>query len=301
MKQQYDQAVAEGERAIALDPNRADSYAEQGQVLNLAGRPEEALRVVEQAMRLNPRYPFWYLFEMGWAYRVTGRYAEAIATLKEAISRGPTFLAVYHHLAASYVWQWASQQSTDAQTLEQALAAAQRLVTLNDSYHLGHMFLGYVQLWQKQYEHALAELERAVALDPNEALGYAVLAEALSYAGRPQEAVRMAEQALRRKPIVADQHLHSVGAAYAVAGRYEEARAPLQRYLSRYPNILPVHLTLAVVYSELGQAAEARAEAAEVLRLNPKFSLEVHRRRTPIKDPAMLERHLAALREAGLK
>ena len=34
---------------------------------------------------------------------------------------------------------------------------------------------------------------------------------------------------------------------------------------------------LAVVYSELGQAAEARAEAAEVLRLNPKFSLEVHK------------------------
>ena len=41
--------------------------------------------------------------------------------------------------------------------------------------------------------------------------------------------------------------------------------------------------------------------AAEVLRLNPKFSLEVHKERVPIKDPAMLERHLAALRKAGLK
>jgi hypothetical protein len=58
---------------------------------------------------------------------------------------------------------------------------------------------------------------------------------------------------------------------------------------------------LAVVYSELGQAAEARAEAAEVLRLNPNFSLEVHKKRAPIKDPVMLERHLAALRKAGLK
>jgi adenylate cyclase len=86
-----------------------------------------------------------------------------------------------------------------------------------------------------------------------------------------------------------------------VAGRYEEARAPLRRYLNRYPNFLPAHLTLAAVYSELGQAAEARAEAAEVLRINPKFSLEVHRQRMPIKDPAVLERHLAALRKAGLK
>ena len=92
-----------------------------------------------------------------------------------------------------------------------------------------------------------------------------------------------------------------MGTAYAVAGRYAEARAPLQRYLSRYPNMLPAHLMLAVVYSEVGQAAEARAEAAEVLRLNPQFSLAVHRQRMPIKDPAVLERHLAALRRAGLK
>jgi adenylate cyclase len=75
----------------------------------------------------------------------------------------------------------------------------------------------------------------------------------------------------------------------------------LQRFLSRYPNRLEFHLMLAAVYSELGQEAEARAEAAEVLRLNPQFSLEVHRQRMPIKDPAVLERHLAALRKAGLR
>ena len=84
MKQQYDHAIAEGERAIALDPNNADSYANQAEVLNWAGRPEDALRAVEQAMRLSPRYPFWYLWELGLAYRWMGRYAEAIVALKEA-------------------------------------------------------------------------------------------------------------------------------------------------------------------------------------------------------------------------
>ena len=59
-QQQYDQAIAEEERAIALDPNNADSYARQADVLNLAGRSEDALRSMEQAMRLNPRYPPWY-------------------------------------------------------------------------------------------------------------------------------------------------------------------------------------------------------------------------------------------------
>ena len=64
-QQQYDQAMAEGERAIALDPNNADSYVTQADVLNIAGRPEEALRAVEHAMRLNPRYPPWLLIRIG--------------------------------------------------------------------------------------------------------------------------------------------------------------------------------------------------------------------------------------------
>src|SRR5437667_7233820 len=92
-----------------------------------------------------------------------------------------------------------------------------------------------------------------------------------------------------------------VGDAYDLAGQPEEAITPLKQYLSHYPNILGAHLTLAAVYSELGKETEAHTEAAEVLRLNPQFSLEVHKERVPIKDPAMLERHLAALRKAGLK
>jgi tetratricopeptide (TPR) repeat protein len=111
----------------------------------------------------------------------------------------------------------------------------------------------------------------------------------------------MVEQALRRKPFVADWYLDSVGAAYYLAGRTEEAIAPLKQFLSRYPNILGPHLTLAAVYSELSREAEAQTEVAEVLRINPKFSLEVHKQRAPIKDPAMLERHIAALRKAGIK
>jgi adenylate cyclase len=300
-KQQYDQAIAEGERAIALDPNDADSYARQAEVLLYAGRPEDALRLVEQAMRLNPRYSPLYPFELGWAYRMTGRYAEAVAALKEAINRSPNFLGAYLNLTASYLQQWGWQQSPDSQTLEQALAAAQRVLALNDASPPGHVLLGYIYLCQKQYEPALAEMERAIALDPNDAVSYAVLAETLSRVGRVEEAVGMVAQALRRKPFPVDQHLIFIGTTYYLAGRPEEAIAPLRQYLSHYPNILGAHLALAAVYSELGREAEARAEAAEVLRLNPKFSLEIHKQRVPIKDPAALERHLAALRKAGLK
>jgi DNA-binding winged helix-turn-helix (wHTH) protein len=128
---------------------------------------------------------------------------------------------------------------------------------------------------QEYFSDGLTEIERGIALDPNPANHYAVLAETLSRVGRPEDALRAAEQALHLQsygPL--DGRLGSVGAAYYLAGRPEEAIAPLKQYLTRYPNHLGPHLTLAAVYSELGRKAEARAETAEVLRINPQFSKE---------------------------
>ena len=60
-QRQYEQAIAEGERAITLDPNYAEGYAWLGAIVNLAGRPAEAIVAVEKALRLNPHDPFFYL------------------------------------------------------------------------------------------------------------------------------------------------------------------------------------------------------------------------------------------------
>ncbi len=304
-KQQPDQAIAESEQAIALDPNAAGSYAQLADVLNMVSRPEEAVRLVEQAMRLNPRYPVMYLGTLGLAYRLTGRYAEAITTFKQALSRNPNFVGAHTGVAGTSCLQWAFQFTDDPHTLAQALAAAQRAVALNDSAAWTHLALSYVYLWQKQYEKALAEVERAGAIDPTywKSGVHAHLAFVLSHVGRAEEALKAVEQTLQlglSSGTPTDWYFYHLGSVYYLIGRYEEALALLRQLLSQYPKHLGGHLTLAAVYSELGKEAEAQAEAAEVLRLNPKFSLEVHKQRAPIKDPAVLERHLAALRKAGL-
>ena len=178
---------------------------------------------------------------------------------------------------------------------------AQRAVALQ-AHRAAPMILGYADLLHQQDEPALAEMERAVALAPQQAWAYAGLAQGLSMVGRTEEALRAAEQAQRLQTSgPADEYRLSVGIAYYFAGRPEEAMAPLKQYFARYPNILGARLTLAAVYSELGKDAEARAEAEEVLRLNPKFSLAMHKERALLKDPAVLERHIEALRRAGFK
>ena len=91
------------------------------------------------------------------------------------------------------------------------MAAGQRALALNDSFHWNHIVLGSISLYQQQYEQALAEMERGVALAPTEAGSYAGLAEVLSRMGRTEDALEAAAQALRLKPAVVDAHLGSVG------------------------------------------------------------------------------------------
>ena len=51
---QYEQAIAEGERALTLDPNCGGCYAWYGHILSYAGRPQEAIGLIEKGMRLDP-------------------------------------------------------------------------------------------------------------------------------------------------------------------------------------------------------------------------------------------------------
>jgi adenylate cyclase len=67
---QHELAIAEVERAIALNPNDADSYVLLGNILTFAGRPEESIGFAEKAMRLHPTIrPTTCL---NWATPITG-------------------------------------------------------------------------------------------------------------------------------------------------------------------------------------------------------------------------------------
>jgi len=99
-KKQHDAAIAVYERAIKLNPNYADALAELGGILNFSGRPEEAISLVEKAIRLNPLHPYYYLYHLGHAYLLTGRYEKALETLNVVISRNPDFFPARLFLAA---------------------------------------------------------------------------------------------------------------------------------------------------------------------------------------------------------
>ena len=232
-------------------------------------------------------------------------FVQARQMYKKAIELDPTYALAYAWLGWTYFMEWAYQLSDDPQTLGKAFAMEQQALALDDSLPLAHDILGAVYLWRnKQHEQAIAEAKRAIALSPNFYSPYSVLGISLLFAGRPAEAIDALEKAIRlnpRNPLYLETYLVVLGGAYSSTGRVEEAITTLKRAVSLVPNDPVPHQTLAAIYSALGREEEARAEAAEVLRLNPSFSLEGLKQRLPFKDPAVAEQYLASLRKAGLK
>jgi tetratricopeptide (TPR) repeat protein len=88
-KGQFDKAISELEIARDLFPNNAEINAGLGMILNAAGKPEDAINVLKNAMRLSPIPPSWYLENLGGAYRLTGQYKKAVHEYKKAIQLQP--------------------------------------------------------------------------------------------------------------------------------------------------------------------------------------------------------------------
>jgi adenylate cyclase len=106
-KRQYEKAIAEGEKAIALVPNNSRFHIGLASALNRGARPEEAIVHAKKAIRLEPYYPAWFLGNvLTISYDQAGRYEEAPAIgeklLKRALKGEYPLKNAYRRLALCY-------------------------------------------------------------------------------------------------------------------------------------------------------------------------------------------------------
>ena len=99
---EYVKALVDAEKAIELDPSYANGRVLLATLLYYAGRPEEGLARIKQAIALNPHHPYNYPFHLGQAYYVLGRYGEAIAALQQGLASNPASERLHIWLAAAY-------------------------------------------------------------------------------------------------------------------------------------------------------------------------------------------------------
>ncbi len=96
------EAISEMHQVLALDANFADAYALLGLYLALSGKPDEALKSIRTAMRLNPHHGFIYDWVLANVYFVQQHNDEAAALLAGVLKRNPAFLQARLLLCAIY-------------------------------------------------------------------------------------------------------------------------------------------------------------------------------------------------------
>jgi adenylate cyclase len=122
---QHDKAIAEAERAVAINPNGAFAYMVLAAIVGSAGKWEESVLYSKQSMRLNPFLEAGDYWILGRAYFMTEQFDESIATWKKALQANPNFLLAHVFLAACY-----SSSGRDAK----AAAAAKEVLRINPKF-----------------------------------------------------------------------------------------------------------------------------------------------------------------------
>jgi adenylate cyclase len=225
---------------------------------------------------------------------------------ERAIEYDPNFAGAFALLGSTHLLdaiQFGGK--SPAQSIKRAEECAQKTISLNDSIAAAQSLMGGIRRSQGKWDEAVEYGEKALAINPNDPGMMFSLALTIHYLGRFDESIALTEKAMRICPYYPAIYLALLAPSYVVAGRYREAIKACELMLDRSRkgeiNPLFAHVFLAEAYVGLGQMDKAREQAEEVLKINPKFSLESEKRLTAFKDPVYGERRLAALRKAGLK
>ena len=196
---------------------------------------------------------------------------------------------------------WVGTGKSPRESMEKGMELAQKALAMDDSLWSAHGILSGFYTLKREYEKSMAEGERAVALDPGGAEVNLIYGASLTLGGRPEEAIPVLQKALRLDPLGSASIFLQLGMALRMTGKFEEAVSAFRKTLQRAPDNIIAHLGLAATYSVMGREEEARSEAAEVLRINPKFSVDSYAKRLTFKDQSQIDDVVNALRKAGLK
>ncbi len=269
---QVELTEGEGAKAASKGTNNLETYLkclQANELMNQLNPESNALgrQLAEEAIALDPNY--------AWAYYTLGRFHA--------------------------VDVWVGTSKSPKESIAKAIELMQKAIALDGTLAEAHGLLGFLFSQTRQHDKAVAEAEKAVALNPNSAGAHYFVGKTLFFSGRCEESIPEYQRAIRLNPIPPTTYLWSIGLSYAFTGQYDEAITWCEKAVRQEPNDLIARMMMTVAYSFSGRDEKARAEAAEVLRIQPKFSLQQLEERLTYKREDDRERVLGALRKAGLK
>ena len=225
----------------------------------------------------------------------------AVEHFRRAIALDPGFARAYAGLALVYArdaldgWDLTSRDA-----LVQAAELTEKARRLDPSVPQIYFVEGQIELFRRNYEAALENARQAISIKPSYADAHALVAWILHFVGRPEEGLTHMKEAVRLNPRVPAVYRLVRGALHYSAGAIDAALVDLEGGVAINPHYQLLRTWLAAAYAAAGRIEEASWEIEEVLVLDPDNTLAHVEKAFPIRDARYRDRFIDDLRRAGL-
>ncbi len=226
---------------------------------------------------------------------IARQHFEELSRVQPDAVVGPSYVSATHWMDAFLGWT-----DTTARSIEQAASWAKKAMQYKENNGIGHAIYGHLQLLGGNYVDALATCTQGAVLRTSCPLAHGLLGLVLNFCGDAEAAVKSARMALQLEKVYPAWLIDILAGAYRDCGDIELSVPAAKESIRLNPQNNGARLILCSDYALTADREQARRVADEIIATDPAFRLSTYAKSQPYKDPAMLERLMTALREAGL-
>jgi serine/threonine protein kinase/tetratricopeptide (TPR) repeat protein len=221
-----------------------------------------------------------------------------VTALEKAVKQEPDRADCWAALSWLYRAEFSPGFNSRPDPLDRALAAARRAIELAPSSQLAHASLACTLFFRREFSSFRPAAQRALALNRMEGYITAYVGQLIAYSGDWEAGCELAERATQLNPNHPGWYwLPMVWNAYL----QRDGRRALEFAVKiNMPGLWTAQLTLATVYSRLGETARARSAVQDLLAIRPNFAAQVQEELAKLWQPELANQVLADLRTAGL-
>ncbi len=192
--QDLELAVQAFDRALFLNPNHAPTWFQQGEALRQLKRMTEALIAYNRAVELQPTSS-QYLLAQCKALNQVQQVESALAACQKAMQGDGVWGA---DADITHAFNQQSLALTKQGKLDEALAAANRVVGMRPDWDQGWNDRAVVLWYLQRYDEALASVDKALAINPNNVQAWANQGRIWRSLDKPDQAIAAYREVLKR-------------------------------------------------------------------------------------------------------
>ena len=217
-KEQWDEAIAEYNIALEIDPKFTMAYNDRGIAYRWKGQHDQAISDHNKALDLNPRYVRAYI-SRGITYGVKGELDLAISDFSKALEINPRDADSYFSRGIAY---------GERGQCDKAISDYTKAIELNprDAYFYRYRGLAYYH--KGQYDQAISDYTKAIEIDPRDDYAYNFRGHAYLDKGQHDRAISDFTKAIEINPRDAYTY-NNRGLAYFYKKEHEKAWDDFQK------------------------------------------------------------------------